>query len=154
MATYKTREQRIAAFMSRVRVDDNGCWIWQGEIRADGYGECWCFGKREMPHQAAFRELKCETLKSGEVLRHTCDVRKCCNPDHIISGTQADNIRDKVARNRQAKGEGHGMVKLTEDQVRLARTSPLSQRAMARQLNVTQQLIGMIRRRELWTHLD
>lgn len=32
--------------------------------------------------------------------RHTCDDRLCINPDHIIPGTQADNVRDAVRRGR------------------------------------------------------
>lgn len=51
------------------------------------------------------------------MLRHACDNPLCCNPDHLLTGTQQDNINDKVARGRQAKGEAHGMSKLTTKQV-------------------------------------
>ena len=151
----RTHEQRITAFMSWVKKDDEtGCWLWQGEIRRDGYGECWAFGKRKRAHQASFRELKCETLQPGQVLRHTCDNSACCNPEHIIAGTQADNIRDKVARNRQAKGERHGMVKLTEDKVLKIILDPRAQRAIAKDYGVTQVLVGKIKRREIWAHVE
>lgn len=45
--------------------------------------------------------------------RHTCDNRKCVNPDHIVSGTNHDNIRDKIDRERQSYGEGTNNTKLT-----------------------------------------
>lgn len=38
-------------------------------------------------------------------VRHKCDNTICCNPKHLLEGTQADNVQDKVDRNRQLKGE-------------------------------------------------
>lgn len=149
-----TYHDRVNRFMSRVEIDPTtGCWLWQGEIKLNGYGECWCFGRREMAHQADFRELKREVLGQGQIIRHTCDNPRCCNPDHLLGGTQADNIRDKVLRSRQAKGESHGCAKLKSEDVLAIRASSLSQRSLARQFNVTQPLIGMIKRREKWTHI-
>jgi transcriptional regulator len=46
------------------------------------------------------------------------------------------------------------MVKLTEAQVRYIRSSPLSQRKLAKELGVTQPAIGMIRRRVNWGWLE
>ena len=46
-------------------------------------------------------------LKYGEitqpVLRHTCDNSWCINPDHLIQGTQLDNIQDMESRGRHSK---------------------------------------------------
>jgi hypothetical protein len=39
------------------------------------------------------------------VIRHTCDNGLCCNPRHLIPGTQIDNIRDKVERGRSRLGK-------------------------------------------------
>jgi hypothetical protein len=36
--------------------------------------------------------------------RHTCDIPLCCNPDHVVEGTQADNIHDCVNRHRARNG--------------------------------------------------
>lgn len=43
-------------------------------------------------------------IPKGLVVRHTCDVRECVNPDHLILGTQKDNIRDMHDRGRYAGG--------------------------------------------------
>lgn len=52
----------------------------------------------------------------GLVVRHTCDNPPCGNPAHLLIGTHADNRRDmrERGRERQARGEAAGNVKLTE----------------------------------------
>lgn len=38
---------------------------------------------------------------AGSVVRHTCDNGLCVNPDHLIVGTQKENIADCIARGRK-----------------------------------------------------
>jgi hypothetical protein len=52
---------------------------------------------------------------------HICDNPACCNPNHIVLGTHADNQKDKFEKNRQAKGEKNGFSLLTNEQVLEAR---------------------------------
>lgn len=88
----------------------------------------------------------------GGVVRHTCDNKWCVNPDHLVLGTQAENMQDKVDRGRQAKGTAHGRVKLTEPAVLSIRErySPGKGVALAKEFGVSRRLIGKIVRRELW----
>lgn len=154
MTKYRTHEERIAGFLARAKPDPvTGCWEWQGEIKLNGYTECWVFGRREMAHRAAYRELV-GPIPEGKIIRHTCDNPRCCNPAHLLPGTQADNIRDKVARNRQAKGERHGSAKLTEQQVREIRASPISGRKLSPIYGVSQTMIDQIKRRVRWAHVE
>ena len=39
------------------------------------------------------------------------------NPKHLFLGTNEDNVRDKIDKDRQAKGEKNGRSKLTVKQV-------------------------------------
>ena len=155
MAKSLTYQDRLDRFFSRCLPEPNsGCWIWTGEIRHDGYGECWVFGRRERAHQASFRELKGEALPDGLMIRHKCDNRACCNPGHLLSGTQADNVRDKVDRNRQCRGETHGVAKLTERDVLEIRASEMSGRELSKIYGLSQVQIDKIKRRKAWGHID
>ena len=44
--------------------------------------------------------LKNGPIANGAVIRHTCDNARCINPDHLVPGTQADNVNDMMDRNR------------------------------------------------------
>ena len=49
--------------------------------------------------------------------RHTCDHKWCIRPDHIISGTNAENMKDKIGRIVYRRGESHGNAKLSDQNV-------------------------------------
>lgn len=39
-----------------------------------------------------------------EVVMHTCDNPRCINPDHLVSGTQVDNMQDCKTKGRARTG--------------------------------------------------
>lgn len=91
-------------FWGEVRSDTrNVCWPWLGGRNKAGYGVTTVRGKRELAHRLAF-ELHSARKPNGLIL-HSCDNPPCCNPQHLREGTHADNMGDKMSRNRQAKGE-------------------------------------------------
>lgn len=46
-------------------------------------------------------------------LCHTCDTPACVNPDHLLVGTQKDNIYDMMSKGRNIKGENHPNCRLS-----------------------------------------
>jgi hypothetical protein len=56
------------------------------------------------------------------VCRHTCDNPPCCNPGHLLDGTQADNLADARERGGErfpiAPGSHNLWAKLTDQDVR------------------------------------
>lgn len=97
-------------FCERVRITP-GCWEWLGSLNNYGYGR--------MRHQDKFLkashvsyELYVGPVPKGKLLRHTCDNRSCVNPDHLLPGTHADNMRDMVERGRWRQGNSKHPIKL------------------------------------------
>jgi hypothetical protein len=70
-------------------------------------------------------------------------------------GTNADNVRDKIAKGRSnpAQGEQHGKVKLTVEQVLAIRASGRSHVELAQEYGVTPPTIESIRSGRHWKSL-
>lgn len=86
----------------------NRCWPWKLYKNAEGYGAVKFAGKIRKVHRVAW-ELAFKERPSSLVC-HTCDNPPCCNPSHLFTGSDADNSRDKVNKQRQARGPKHGFV--------------------------------------------
>lgn len=136
-------------------IKNNDCWECTSHARnAHGYAVVSRGGKLQYAHRLTYQD-KFGPIPEGLVLRHTCDNSKCINPDHLITGTQLENIQDRVLRDRSAKGINNGRAKLTEDSVKaiLADTStPKIQ--LARQFGVDPKMIRNIKNKVNWTHIS
>jgi hypothetical protein len=142
--------------MTRARDD---CLIWTGYHYPDGYGGIFLHGKRRRVHRVSY-ELHKGPIPPGMMVLHACDVRDCCNPDHLSLGTAADNAADMVARNRQAKGKQNGRTRLSEEDVIAIRRAyrPRSptrgNAALARQYGVSPATISYVVSHRHWTHIN
>ncbi len=95
------------------------CWEYQGFLNQDGYGQ---YADEQLKTKRAHREMfkySCEPISSTEVVRHTCDNRACCNPNHLIKGSQKENVRDCIDRGRfpNRAGEMNGRAVLSKQAV-------------------------------------
>ena len=149
-----TPDRREALFWPQVEKTPN-CWLWTGPVNNGGYGSFWSdYGNSA--HRYAY-SLAYGAPGSGHVL-HRCDVRRCCNPDHLFLGNASINAldcRDKGRMNIEARkhvGSAHGMAKLAETDIPFIRESPRLCREIAVDYGVSMTLIAMIRRRTIWTH--
>lgn len=99
-----------------------GCWLWTGGRISTGYGGLWMseFRRQIGSHRISFALANGFPLPVLQVL-HRCDNELCVRPDHLFLGTQLDNMRDKVAKGRQARGIRCGNAHLTDDDVRAIR---------------------------------
>ncbi len=102
-------------FWPQVRKTD-GCWLWTGNTDRFGYGILRVDGVTKKTHRYVL-ELTAGVELTGKVVMHMCDEPACCNPAHLAVGTHQENMADKVAKNRQAKGSNSGSAMLTESQV-------------------------------------
>lgn len=131
------------------------CWLWRGCVDSSGYGLVRIDGRLVKAHRYAYERAR-GAIPPGLVVRHRCDVRRCCNPDHLETGTQADNMRDRDERGRHValRGEAHGRAKLTARQaseICAAKGEP--QRVTAARFGVSIYCISDIQRGKTWRHL-
>ena len=89
------------------------------------------------------------------LMLHTCDNPRCCRPGHLYQGTQKDNIRDMLAKDRARplRGEKHPRAKLTAKQVRAIRRDKRLHQDIAADYGVSFQTISRIKLRGNWKHI-
>jgi HNH endonuclease len=136
------------------KVSENGCHICTShKANSYGYFQISINGKQVLIHRFIYEE-KFGTIKPGNIIRHTCDNPNCINPDHLLEGTQKDNMQDAVDRNRTAKGITHGRAKLNEQQVlEIFNNTVDTHRALGRKYNTDCSTIRLIRIGETWKHI-
>lgn len=77
---------------------DSECWLWKVGKDRLGYGQFMLSGKPRRAHRVAYYLWNIQWFGPEVKLRHSCDARGCCNPNHLLPGTQADNMTDRMAR--------------------------------------------------------
>lgn len=128
----KTAEDR---FFDKVDITGT-CWLWTASKNIDGYGHFKVNGVSSFAHRFAYHTFN-KPLKFGDVVRHTCDTPWCVNPKHLLVGTHADNVADRVNRNRGAKGIENGTSKLTKEIIEYCRKSNKTYKKLAAQFGVS-----------------
>lgn len=114
------QETRLDRFWSYV-VKSDGCWLWTGPHTR--YGLFHQDGRYRLAHRVMY-EITHGELNDGLVIRHMCDNPLCVRPDHLVEGSQAENIADMIERQRGLVGDKHwtrkhqDRLRLTDEQVR------------------------------------
>ena len=94
-------------------------------------------------------------IPDGYVIRHKCDNPRCINIEHLIAGTHAQNVRDRVERGRSAIGEKNGRSKLTEQQVKeIKYIQSLNYTLLSYIYDVDIKVIRDIKNGKLWKHVN
>jgi hypothetical protein len=146
------------------------CHVWTACVFRSGYSQFRLDGKTQLGHRVAF------FLAHGRwpepCACHHCDNKLCVNDAHLFEGTHAENIADRDAKGRTARGdrsaralypertargERSGMSKLTEQDVRDIQANYLLCRVtkaeLARQFGVNKSAVGRILNGQGWRHV-
>lgn len=157
----KTLQERID---EKVIVDEYGCRVWQGATISNRYG--WMtvtVGRNDARNLYAHRVawalahgVDPASLPRQFVIRHACalhgapaDNSLCVNPEHLMPGTQADNVVD-----RQERSVWTSQPKLSHDDVRAIRSSDEPQIVLAQRYGVSQRTISQCQNRRTYKYVS
>lgn len=154
----ETAEQRFWKYVIKRSPDD--CWEWSGWIGSNGYGGFHAEGKHVRAHRFSW-QLHNTKIPRGMCICHTCDNRKCVNPNHLFVGTYKDNVHDSMKKGRffhpKVDMENNGMAKLTVSDVKKIRCmyekGEMTQKDIGKTFGVTQANISIITKRTGWNKI-
>lgn len=138
------------------------CWEWIGYIQKDGYGifnihnvDGW---KSSLAHRVAW-EIFFGKIPTNLYVCHHCDNPSCVNPNHLFLGSQTDNMRDMVRKNRinDRRGELNPKSKLTNLDILKIRQLCGNGKTfveVSKIYGVSDVTIGNIAKRETWKHIE
>jgi hypothetical protein len=98
-------------------------------------------------------EVENGPVPDGFSVLHKCDHAPCCRGDHLFLGTHRDNMDDMVSKGRNVFGTKSAFAKLTEEDVQNILDDHRSNRQIAKDYDVSRQLIDGIKAGRRWTHV-
>jgi hypothetical protein len=147
----QTPEETYAKLMKDA-VEKDGCLFPTKKPMPAGYIQVRSNGMPDYAHRFIY-EYHHGCLPYGMVVRHTCHNKNCIALAHLVAGTHADNVQDKVNAGRQPKGNYHYRASLTVEQVLEIRASPKSYAELSRIYGISRGGIKNIKDRKTWKHL-
>lgn len=127
----------------------DGCWYWIGAGMGDGYGQMWDGKEQQAAHRLSFILYKGPIVNDFQVC-HSCDNRKCVNPDHLFLGTQLDNIRDMYSKGRNKPLPGRKLNPITACVIREMVKLGATQRKVAAYFDICFQNVSLIVNRKTY----
>jgi hypothetical protein len=171
-----SNKSRLERFMLKIKIEENGCWLWQGSTYYSKggsdetylnkkYGKYGSFkwistfknAKNIGAHRCSYMLFKGE-IPEGMLVRHSCNDSLCVNPEHLELGNHKQNKQDSIDSKRHSFGEGHCGYrnKLNQDQVQeiIKRcNNGESPTKIAPEYGVKRETIFGIKHNRIWKHL-
>lgn len=163
--------------ISNIKINDK-CWEWQGNLGKNGYGKIRNNLEHWSTHRLSYFIFKGE-IPDDILVCHTCDNKKCINPDHLYLGTHKDNAQDALKKGLlkstsgskwsestrekmksrpgpDKKGDKHHLRKLTSKNIYEIRTmldEGIKQAEIAKIYDVNPSCISNVKRKKSWCHI-
>jgi len=130
---------------------NSGCLLWLGMVNNSGYG----IVAKKLAHRVAYW-MDRGAIPEGMLVCHTCDVRSCVNPRHLFLGTNADNVRDAVAKGKYKRGEASPSSRLKNKDIMVIRqriAAGHTNKCIANDYGVTPPTINQIKTGKRWRYI-
>jgi len=138
--------------------EKTGCWEWQGALAGNGYAQISVNGETKNVHRIMQQKFNGGYTEEKPFTLHSCDNRKCVNPEHLSRGSHQDNMDDAVDKGRMRgpsfQGDDHPASKVNSEQVKEIRElyaeAKYTQSELADIYNIARTQVGHIVRGEQW----
>lgn len=137
---------------------EDKCWNWLSSKTKQGYGKLGFKKHNQLAHRISWELFRGKIPEEMQVL-HKCDNPSCVNPRHLWLGTNADNVADRVKKNRtrigDRRGEKNGMARFTEEDIKTIRSlyPEFTQAEIGKRFGIHQSVVSAIVLRKLWKHI-
>jgi hypothetical protein len=146
--------KKIIDVMRRVELTDY-CWNWLGWLDRGGYGYVGYKNKDINIHRFFYAWI-CGEIPEGKIIRHTCNNRRCVNPEHFLLGTMWDNSQDMINAGRSMTGIRNAQAVLNENKILYAvelYKNGASLLQAAQQVGVKSTTLHSVLTRKTWKHI-
>lgn len=92
----------VNRFFKYVPHIQSGCWLWEGSVMKNGYGEFHYNGSPIYAHRMSYLIYNGE-FPDFALVCHTCDNKRCVNPKHLYLGSHSQNLVDRYTRHPETK---------------------------------------------------
>lgn len=116
---------------------ENDCWIWQGPVSTNGYGNIHFQRKTVSAHKFSYERF-IGPVPAGMKICHRCDTPLCVNPEHFFLGTHRQNMDDMLAKGRK---RNKALTREKVEEIRKAYANGVSAKKLAEQYGVNARTI-------------
>ena len=146
------------------------CWVWTASTNSNGYGWFRVGQRPQLAHRVSW--YLTHEYWPDLCVCHKCDNRPCVRPDHLFTGTRAENMADASRKGRMAmkflngrhthpeltaRGETNGRSVMTDELIKRIRVSFTGRKGemsyLAKVFGVRHSTIWNIVRGKTWKHL-
>jgi hypothetical protein len=140
------QREDVFKFIS-IRGDDD-CWLWTGGlVGRDSRPYFSVDGKKLLAYRIVYELMTGKRLTPGILMRHKCDNRVCCNPNHLEEGSHAKNMDDMKERQR------HGMPHQTVRHIKKLILQKVPYSVIAERYGVSKSLVSEISNGRAYAHV-
>lgn len=150
-------KKAIVRFNDRFNeLSEKECWEWNGQLNDSQYGILTCGrGYSFRAHRFSMSMCIGNAIPDHLVVLHKCDNPKCVNINHLLLGTQKENMEDCKVKKRNSSpptryGEDHHNSKFSKNDLLNIISDKRKYKDIANQYGVCEETIGRVKRNTTW----